>query len=278
MGNCQNIKLVVLDIDGTINGLSNQVRQPVIEAIAKVKKQGIPVAVATGRMFCSALRFYEAIGALLPLICYNGALIQDPKTNKVHQHLPVPIPLAGQILDALENPPYRDKVTIHFYIDDCLYVRDMGEDTRKYLERTSAPVRVVEDLRDLLKVEPTKILALSENLEFIDQLAADLCTTFTQDQLHFTKSTPKFFEITHPLANKGFAVQYLVETILGLKPENVMAIGDNFNDLEMLKYAGIGIAMGNAPAPVQTIADWIAPSIEEDGVVAAFTEFLAIDR
>lgn len=273
MGNRQNIKLLVLDIDGTIAGISNEVRQPVIEAIAEVKHQGIAVAVATGRMFCSALRFYEAIGAQLPLICYNGALIQDPKTNTVHQHFPVPIPLAGQILDVLETPPYRDKITIHFYIDDCLCVRDMGEDTRKYLERTSAPVRVVGDLRELLTVEPTKILALSENLELIDKLSADLCTTFTPDQLHFTKSTPTFFEITHPLANKGFAVQYLAETLLGLKPENVMAIGDNFNDLEMLKYAGIGIAMGNAPAPVQKIANWIAPSIEEDGVVTALSKF-----
>ncbi|MDJ1171669.1 Cof-type HAD-IIB family hydrolase [Roseofilum sp. BLCC_M154] len=278
MGNRDNIKLLVLDIDGTIAGSSNQVRQPVIEAIAQVQDRGILVTVATGRMFCSALRFYEAIGGSLPLICYNGALIQDPKTNEVHQHFPVPIPLASQILDVLEQSPYRNKITIHFYIDDCLYVGDMGEDTRKYLERTSAPVKVVANLRELLSVEPTKILALSENLDLIDELAADLCVTFTQDQLHFTKSTPTFFEITHPQANKGLAVQYLAETLLGLKAENVMAIGDNFNDLEMLKYAGIGIAMGNAPVAVQKIANWIAPSIEEDGVVTALTKFLVTDH
>jgi Cof subfamily protein (haloacid dehalogenase superfamily) len=278
MGNPENIKLLVLDIDGTIAGSSNQVRQPVIEAIAQVQDRGILVAVATGRMFCSALRFYEAIGADLPLICYNGALIQDAKTDQVHQHFPVSIPLAGKILDFLDQPQYRHHITIHFYIDDCLYVRAMGEDTRKYLERTSAPVRLVKDLRELLTVEPTKILALSENLDLIDELSADLCTTFTKDQLHFTKSTPMFFEITHPQANKGLAVQYLAETLLGLNAENVMAIGDNFNDLEMLKYAGIGIAMGNAPVAVQRIANWIAPSIEEDGVVTALTEFLVTDH
>ncbi|MBP0013184.1 MAG: HAD family phosphatase [Roseofilum sp. SBFL] len=274
VGDRQKIKLLVLDIDGTISGISNQVRQPVIEAIAKVKQQGIPVAVATGRMFCSALRFYEAIGAGLPLICYNGALIQDPETNKVHHHFPISIPLAGQILDFLEQPQYRDQMTVHFYIDDCLHVQDMGEDTRKYLDRTSAPIRVVDSLRERLTVEPTKILALSENLELIEELSADICATFPQDKLHFTKSSPNFFEITHPLANKGFAVQYLAETVLGLKSENVMAIGDNFNDLEMIEYAGIGVAMGNAPAPIQRIADWIAPSIEEDGVVTALAQIL----
>lgn len=278
MGNPENIKLLVLDIDGTIAGSSNQVRQPVIEAIAQVQDRGILVAVATGRMFCSALRFYEAIGAGVPLICYNGALIQDAKTHQIYQHRPVSIPLAGKILDFLDQPQYRHHITIHFYIDDCLYVRAMGEDTRKYLERTSAPVRLVKDLRELLTVEPTKILALSENLDLIDELSADLCTTFTKDQLHFTKSTPTFFEITHPQANKGLAVQYLAETLLGLNAENVMAIGDNFNDLEMLKYAGIGIAMGNAPVAVQRIANWIAPSIEEDGVVTALTEFLVTDH
>ncbi|MGC8713558.1 MAG: HAD-IIB family hydrolase, partial [Leptodesmis sp.] len=83
-----------------------------------------------------------------------------------------------------------------------------------------------------------------------------------------------FFEATNPLVNKGTAVQYLAEEYLGLKPENVMTIGDNFNDVEMIQYAGIGVAMGNAPDGVKAMADWVAPTVEEDGVVAAIEQFL----
>jgi hypothetical protein len=69
-------------------------------------------------------------------------------------------------------------------------------------------------------------------------------------------------------------VRYLAEDYLGLRPENVMAVGDNFNDLEMLQYAGIGVAMGDAPSEIQALANWVAPGVEEDGVAAAIEEFL----
>ena len=83
-----------------------------------------------------------------------------------------------------------------------------------------------------------------------------------------------FFEATHPAVNKGTAVQYLTQKILGLQPGNVMTIGDNFNDVEMLQYAGIGVAMGNAPSEVKAIANWVAPDVENNGVALAVEKFL----
>ena len=81
-------------------------------------------------------------------------------------------------------------------------------------------------------------------------------------------------EVTNPFVNKGTAVRYLAEELLGLTSDNVMTIGDNFNDLEMLEYAGIGVAMGGAPQPVQAIANWVTSSVEEDGVAIAIEKFL----
>ena len=78
-----------------------------------------------------------------------------------------------------------------------------------------------------------------------------------------------FFEATHPDANKGTAVRYLAESILGLAAHNVMTIGDNFNDVEMLEYAGLGVAMGNAPDQVKAIANWVTLGVEQDGAAAA---------
>ncbi len=269
-----DIQLLVLDIDGTIAGRSNDIKEPVQQAIRSAQAKGIQVAIATGRMYCSALRFHQAVGSTLPLIAYQGAWIQDPATQKIHQHLPVSRTTAEQLLDYFEREPLRDLLSVHFYINDQLYVREITPETQLYAQRADIQPQAVGDLRKALTTESTKVLALSDDTALIDQLLGSLRQQYTPAELYLTKSVATFFEATHPAANKGAAVRYLAEEILGLKPNNVMAIGDNFNDLEMLEYAGLGIAMGNAPAPVQAVAQWIAPSVEQDGAAAAIEAFL----
>jgi hydroxymethylpyrimidine pyrophosphatase-like HAD family hydrolase len=155
-----------------------------------------------------------------------------------------------------------------------LYVREITEETDLYAGRSGIEPIAVGDLRQVLDREPTKILALSHNTELIDHLLSSLRQRYTPAELYFTKSVATFFEATHPLVNKGTAVRYLAEEILGLEAANVMAIGDNFNDVEMLTYAGMGVAMGNAPAEVKAMVQWVAPAVEADGVAAAIAEFL----
>jgi hydroxymethylpyrimidine pyrophosphatase-like HAD family hydrolase len=135
-------------------------------------------------------------------------------------------------------------------------------------------VIVAGDLRGLLPQEPTKLLCMSDNTELIQTALADLKGIYPATDLYLTTSTPTFLEATHPTANKGAAVRYLAEERLGLSAHNVMAIGDNFNDFEMLQYAAIGVAMGDAPLGLQQVAQWVAPGVEADGVVAAIEKFL----
>ena len=269
-----DIQLLVLDIDGTIAGRSNHITEPVRQAIRSAQAKGIQVAIATGRMYCSALRFHQAVGSTLPLIAYQGAWIQDPATQKIHQHLPVSRTTAEQLLDYFEKEPLRELLSVHFYINDQLYVREITPETQLYARRADIQPQAVGDLRKALTNEPTKVLALSDDTVLIDQLLGSLRQQYTPAELYLTKSVATFFEATHPAVNKGAAVRYLAEAILGLKPNNVMAIGDNFNDLEMLEYAGLGIAMGNAPAEVQAVAQWVAPHVEQDGAAAAIEAFL----
>ncbi|MHC5826686.1 MAG: HAD-IIB family hydrolase, partial [Nostoc sp.] len=120
----------------------------------------------------------------------------------------------------------------------------------------------------------TKILALSDDTDVIDKLLGNLRRQYTPAELYLTKSVATFFEATNASVNKGTAVRYLAEELLGLQIDNVMAIGDNFNDVEMLEYVGLGVAMGNAPAEVQAIAQWVAPSVEQDGAAVAIEKFL----
>lgn len=264
-----DIKLLVLDIDGTIAGKSNDITQTVKQAIRAVQAKGIQVAIATGRMYRSALRFHREIGSTLPLLAYQGGWIQDPATDKIHRHLPVPAPTASQLLDYFEKPELRSLLSVHFYINDQLYVREITPETQIYAQRSGIEPIPVGDLRNTLTTEPTKILALSDDIALINNLLGTMRKRYTPAELYMTTSVATFFEATNPLVNKGTAVRYLVEEMLGLSSANVMTIGDNFNDLEMIEYAGMGVAMGDAPADVQAIAQWVAPSVEQDGVAAA---------
>ena len=268
------IRLLVLDIDGTIAGESNQVREPVKQAVRAAQAKGVQVAIATGRMYQSALRFHQAIGATLPLVSYQGAFIKDPATDKLHRHWTLSKPLALQLLDHFEEPELLDLLSVHFYIDDQLYVRKITSETRIYADRSEVKPIAVGDLRSALTTEPTKVLALCDDSDVIAKLLGNLQTRYSPAELYLTTSIATFFEAANPLVNKGTAVRYLAEDYLGLKPENVMTIGDNFNDVEMLEYAGIGVAMGEAPDAVKAIANWVAPSVEEDGAVAAIEAFI----
>jgi Cof subfamily protein (haloacid dehalogenase superfamily) len=269
-----NIKLLVLDIDGTISGESNQIEEPVKQAIKAAQAKGVQIAIATGRMYRSALRFHQDIGSNLPLMAYQGAWIQDPLTQKIHRHLPVSIETAHQLLDHFEQPELRSLLSVHFYINDQLYVREVTRETQIYAGRSNIEPIAVGDLRTVLTTAPTKVLALSDDIALIEKLLGSLRQRYTPAELYLTTSVATFFEATNPLVNKGTAVRYLAEEILGLNAANVMTIGDNFNDLEMLQYAGVGVAMGNAPADVQAIANWVAPTVEQHGAAVAIKNFI----
>ena len=270
----KDIKLLVLDIDGTIAGQSNTLSHPVKEVIAAVQAKGIKVAIATGRMYCSALRFHQEIGSTLPLVAYQGAWIQDPNTQEIHRHLSVSREIALQLLEYFEQPDLRSLLSVHFYINDQLYVREITKETESYQQRCGVNAIPVGDLRQLLDHEPTKILALCDDASLIQQLLADLRRRYKPTELYITTSVPTFLEAANTHVNKGNAVRYLAEEMLGLESHNVMTIGDNFNDVEMLSYAGISVAMGDAPDQVQAIANWVAPSVELDGAAIAMEKFL----
>ncbi|WP_377477025.1 Cof-type HAD-IIB family hydrolase [Microcoleus anatoxicus] len=269
-----DIKLLVVDIDGTIAGKSNNIREAVKQAIFAAQSRGVQVAVATGRMYRSALRFHQDIGSTLPLISYQGAWIQDPASQKMLRHQPLSKQKALELLEHFEEPHLRSLLSVNFYINDQLYVPEITAATKLYAERSGIQPIAITDLRRNIPGEPTKVLALCENPGVLDGLLSSMRERYTPAELYLTRSVATFFEATHPLVNKGAAVQYIAEDLLGLQPQNVMAIGDNFNDVEMISYAGVGVAMGNAPSEVKAGANWVAPDVEEDGVAAAIAQFI----
>ncbi len=268
-----DIRLLVLDIDDTIAGKSNTVSDEVKKAIKLLQNRGIRVALATGRMYYSAKRFHELIASNLPIVAYNGAWIQCPLTGIRHHHFPVASEIASELFDYFEQPDWLNQLEIHCYIDDRLYVQEITRKTEIYRQRSGIEPVVVKDLRSILEQETTKILAIGEP-EYIGKLLSSLQQIYPREKLYLTQSTPVYFEATHPQASKGFGVRFLAEELLEIKSDQVMAIGDNFNDLEMLQYAGLGIAMGNAPEAVKQVSQWVAPDVENDGVALAIKKFL----
>jgi HAD superfamily hydrolase (TIGR01484 family) len=202
-----DIRLMVLDIDGTIAGVDNTVSHPVRQAIQAAKAKGVNVAIATGRMYQSATRFHREIDADMPLAAYQGALVKDPRDGTLHRHYGLPLTLANLLLNELSTYPLD---AIHVYIDDQLYVQHPNTLSDWYAERSQVPLNLLADLGSTLTVEPTKILGMTADTALIDELLATMRDRFPTDQLYLTKSVPTFFEATHPAVNKGLAVQYLV--------------------------------------------------------------------
>jgi Cof subfamily protein (haloacid dehalogenase superfamily) len=272
------IKLLVLDIDGTISGISNHVKEPVKKAVKAAQSRGVKVAIATGRMYKSALRFHQEIDADCPLISYQGAFIKDPQTETLVGHWPVEVPLALSLIDNFAKFDFSDRLSVHLYMDDCLYMKEVTKESAIYAERSGVEAIPVGNLSDFLRANvnnpPTKILALTDNPAQVNQMFETLTQIYAPQELYLTKSQATFFEATNPVANKGTAVKYLAEYILGFDHTEVMTIGDNFNDVEMIQYAGVGVAMGNAPLGLQELADWVAPDVEQNGVVAAIEQFI----
>ncbi len=269
-----NIKVLILDIDGTIAGKSNQVTKRVKDAIKEVQKKGIQVGLATGRMYCSALRFHEDIGADLPIIAYNGAWMQNPLNSEILLHQPVERKIAHNLLTYLQEKQKDHDLEVHLYFDDQLYVEKFTTRTDFYVKRSSTDVNIVDDFTPLLANHPTKLLTVSNDYQLISFLLQDLKQCYSNDDLYLTQSSPIYLEATHAGVNKGATVQYLVEKILGLSPDNLMVMGDNFNDYAMLEYAGFAIAMGCAPEKVKEIADGVTSTVEEDGVAEAIENYL----
>jgi Cof subfamily protein (haloacid dehalogenase superfamily) len=268
------IKLIVVDIDGTIAGRNNAVAPAVKAAIREAIDRGIKVGVATGRMYQSALRFHQEIGANVPVMAYQGAWIQDPETQQVYRHLQVEPAIARELIDYFEQPHLPEELSVHVYVDDKLYVKAVKQDTEEYIQRSSVTPHRVEDLREVLSTAPTKILAMHSDVDLIESLLQDLKGRYSRDRLHVTTSVPIFLETTNPAVNKGTAIDLIARELLGIDASEVMAIGDNYNDVEMLSYAGWGVAMGNAPPAVQAQANWVAPSVDKDGVATAIRQFV----
>lgn len=263
------IRLVAMDLDDTLLRDDWTISPRVVKAIQKAQALGVKMTIATGRMPISARPYAEQLGLDVPVITYHGAMIQQVLSGDILFRRVIPSALATEIVEDVAGRGVYAQV----YLKDRVITPRINDWSRDY-ERI-AKVRIEQaDLSILLSQEPEgveKILLMAEEAE-LDQLAPLLRQCYGE-KVHITKSKSCFLELTHCSVNKGVALAALAER-LGIAQEDVMAIGDSFNDLEMIKYAGLGVAMGNARLEIKEQADIITASNEEDGVAEAIERYI----
>jgi Cof subfamily protein (haloacid dehalogenase superfamily) len=267
-------RLLACDLDGTLMGDDTSIPSRVRNAIAAVKRQGIKVTLATGRGFPETLPFAVSLGISVPIICYQGGLVKHPLTGELLFRATIERELVLQVVElALE----RDWHAV-VYVDDAVYISEFRHPESFYHDLLGLNIRRVDDLaREIAESHsaPAKFLFVAEESES-GRIHSELSDRFGR-QLNIVRSHAFFVEGNPLGVNKGDALRRLAEH-LGVLQNEVMAIGDQANDVPMLLWAGLGVAMGNASRETKAAADWIAPPLSAHGAAEAIERFLFSGR
>ncbi|RTE03959.1 Cof-type HAD-IIB family hydrolase [Paenibacillus whitsoniae] len=261
-------KLVAADLDDTLLRDDLTISDATIAAMHQAVAKGVTVTIATGRSFPSAAKIANQIGLNVPIITYQGALIKNLIDEKVIYERTVPIDCARYLLDYCEQRGLH----LQLYHGDELYAGEDNDKVKKYVHLTKTPY-IVGDLRQWIDIPQPKMLIIDEPA-VCDQIREELLPILG-DRLHITKSKPHYLEFMHKEGTKGHAIAFLAEHI-GCTLEQVIALGDAWNDREMLEVAGLGVAMDNALPELKALANYVTKSNNDDGVRHVLETFVLV--
>lgn len=287
-GNCM-IKLIATDMDGTLLNAAHEISQENIDAIKYAQSQGITVAIATGRAFYEASTPIAETDLSVPYICLNGAEVRDESFNIISTSN-----LNHELVERIKSILNKDDVYFQIYTNRGIYTEDPTKDLDIYLdiakqagqeadvEKIKAGIqkridngtlKVVdsyEDIEDIPGELIMKVLAFNPDLEKINAIGAQLSAI---PSLAVSSSSRGNLEITHSDAQKGIALESIADK-LKIDLQDVMALGDNMNDVSMLERVGYPVAMDNAMPEVKAVAKYVTDSNENSGVGKAIMKVL----
>ena len=236
-------------------------------AIAATRAAGIRVVLVTGRMFRSVRPYALEAGLDGPVVCYQGAVVADPVTGRWLRHEPIPLELARETIAAVIEEGFG----LNCYVGDQLYVAEITPDARRYAGFQGLELHPVGDLLAWLDEPPTKLVVIGDP-EVLDGLKKRMLARF-DDRLYISKSLPYFLEFAAPDVTKAAGIEFLAEQ-LGFTRERTVAFGDGENDIELLEWAGFGVAVANADDRVKEAADLVCPPVDEEGVARVLEAYL----
>lgn len=259
--------MLACDLDRTLIWEDAVLRPRTRAAIARAREAGMRVLVVTGRMFRSVRPYLEEAGIEDPVVCYQGAVVADPTTGRFLRHEPIPLEAAREAIAAVTGEGFH----VNCYVNDELYVAAVTPEAERYADFQHLPLHPVGDLLEWLSEPPTKLVAIDEP-DVLDGLEARMKERFA-DRLYISKSLPYFLEFASPAVTKASGLDFLAAH-LGFEAARTVAFGDGENDVELLGWAGFGVAVANAHERVLAAADWICPPADEEGVAQVIETFL----
>lgn len=271
-------RLVCIDVDGTLLNSKYKITQRTKDVILKAHQQGVHIVISTGRMYTDAEYFSNLIGVKSPVIASNGAFIKEKDCDKVIYKDVLGEELSLELLETFRRHNTRPYFCTpnKFYYGNIMYkfvhlfAKLLG------LRNNKLDIEFVyfwEQWRQVLCKERDNMVKceiIFKDAALIDDLRNELKTI---DRLEVVDSSKYNIEITRKGVSKGKAVEMLA-SLYNVKREEVLTIGDSENDLSMIEYAGLGVAMGNASETVKAKADYITDSNDNDGVAKAINKFI----
>ncbi|AUD65900.1 hypothetical protein BK011_09465 [Tenericutes bacterium MZ-XQ] len=260
------MRLIIADLDGTLVE-KKQVSKATLNTIKKLKEQGYLFTIATGRHMVATKALAETLEVDLPVICGNGAIIYDYKKDEI---------IRKEVLDPRTVEQIMDLCFFH-QVSFLMYTTKYVVSTLEAKEKIHAQIgyfdtHVVnqEQLKDYIDIGVFKILAIDDKHEKLMQIKKELKH---QEDISIVQSRPIFLDIGHKDTNKGNTIKHLVK-LLDVNIEDVLAIGDQENDIQMIQTAGMGIAMGNGHIELKKVADDVTDTYEHDGFTKAIVKHI----
>lgn len=264
-------KVLVLDIDGTLTNSEKEITDATRQGIINIQERGHIVILASGRPTPGMKRYAEELelekyGGYL--LSFNGARITNCKTKEIIFQQILPPMVIPKIYQFAEE----NDCGIITYVDNCII---SGRRIDQYLELESKinnlPMKQVTNFEEYQKYDINKCLLTAEP-ELAIQYEKQLQEAF-KDTLSIYRSEPFFIEIMPQNIDKATSLDKMLASV-GLNRENAICCGDGFNDMTMIQYAGIGVAMENAQPAVKKAADYITKSNDEDGIAHVIDKFI----
>ena len=262
--------LVAADLDGTLIGRDLAWADGTPEALAELRAAGVPTIVCTGRMFQSVRRVAARLGLTAgPVVCYQGALVADLGSGEWWRH----VRMDGAVAAGVVRHVAAMGRQINAYIDDELYVDEVTEWARRYAEHVEVGIDTVPDLAaETARRPPTKLVLVTSAAD-VDDILPGLQQRWC-GELYVVRSQPEYIEFVDISVSKSGALGWLCRR-LGVDSGQVVTFGDGMNDVDMLEWAGLGVAVEEAAGPARAAADVVVPRA---GVPALLRELVSRAR
>jgi len=270
-----SFKLVVTDMDGTFLNSKDEISEENLKIVKELNESGILFSIATGRLDTMIKPYLRQIGNNNPIISCNGALVRNLSKGEFYHAQIIEREDFTKIVDICK----KNNLVFAVYCEYTVYsesiegrVKYFAERNESLCEEEKVAIKIVDNIYSDLDEKVFKILVTNDNFELLEQVKEEINKI---PGIEAIKSSSNLLDIMTAGVTKGNALKDLAET-LKIKREEIIAIGDNHNDISMLEYAGYAIAVGNAEQAVKDIADLVTATNDEDGVAKALRQVLNI--